>query len=260
MKRIFSPGTKRKRQGTTPIKRVRAKIEEGCDFETESDRQLSCQALCDCVIACSAAKNSEADKKAAAKDLEELLEGEARKGVLYEISNDVGDDKRLAGTPLYLAAVCLTLSTRPVNNQRVRALQTLDCPDAAKLLIEKGEASLVRGTASRCDIARVTFYAVLQVAPFENTTPIEAAIKHNSKCTLRVLLERVAVLEEISRERVVPEPAAPISARPRLERSWTHTDPSGLREGRLHRRDDNDDGARDSESQPKIKSTRRARS
>lgn len=149
MKRIFSPGAKRKRQGSTPIKRVRAKLDEGCDFETESDRQLSCQALCDCVIACSAAKNSEVDKKAAAKDLEELLEGEARKGVLYEISNDVGDDKRLAGTPLYLAAVCLALFKRTTKNPRVCALQTLDCPDAAKLLIEKGEASLVRSAASR---------------------------------------------------------------------------------------------------------------
>lgn len=105
MKRMFSPGSKRKRQGSTPMKRVRAKLDQGCDFESEADQQLSCQALCDCVIACSAAKSSESEKNAALQELRGLLEGEARKGVRYEASNAIGDDKRLSGTPLHVAAV-----------------------------------------------------------------------------------------------------------------------------------------------------------
>jgi len=214
-KGIFSSPAKRKRgESMTPMKRVRAKLEEGCDFETDADRQLSCRALCDVVIAWSAAKTTE-DKAKALAELEGLLDGEARKGVTYEASKDVGDDQRLSGTPLHLAAM-------------------LDCPDAAKVLIDKGEASIV--------------------ARFEGITPIEAAIKHNSTKTLGVLLDRIAELEAAA---PAAPPAPAPAARPPLARAWTHSDPAGLKEGRLHRREDNDEGG--SRQEPKLKATRRGR-
>lgn len=208
MKRIFSPGTKRKRDdSSTPMKRVRAKMEEGCDFGSEPDLQLSCRALCDCVIACAAAKGSEG-KKSALDDLEELLMGDARKGLTYKPNGD------LSGTPLHLAAM-------------------LDCPEAAGVLVDKG-ASLV--------------------AKFDDVTPLEAAIKHNSKQTLAVLLGRIQDLEQQHRQHDSPH-------RPGLQRAWTHTNVTGSREGRIHRREDVDERKDDQPSQPpRLKSaTRRSR-
>lgn len=94
-------------------------------------------------------------------------------------------------------------------------------------------------------------------------------MKHNSKATLRVLLDRIAALEAMRPGDSAPVEEAPpadedtappqSAGRPRLERAWTHTDASGLREGRLHRREEKDDGDRHADPQPKIRSTRRVR-
>lgn len=123
VKRMFSPSGKRKRgEETTPMKRVRAKMGEGCTFEEDGEKQLSCRALCDCVIACSAAK-SETEQGAAILALKELLLGPAVVGAKYESIDGDEADSKLSGTPLFLAAM-------------------LDCAEAAKLLIDAG-ASLV---------------------------------------------------------------------------------------------------------------------
>ena len=97
---LRSPGQKRKRDSTTPVKRVREKLAKGDPLD---DGALPCRALCDAVISCSAA-TAATDEAEALAELEDLLDGPAKVGVTYNASPD---DPKISGTPLFLAATCV---------------------------------------------------------------------------------------------------------------------------------------------------------
>jgi len=168
--------------------------------------------LCDAVISVSAATEAQ-EMDTALNELKELLAGPAKVGLKYHGPRPDADEaekaeaQKLSGTPLYLAA-------------------TLDCAEAAKMLIEAG-ASLV--------------------AKFEGLSPIEAAVKHSSTHVLAVFLQRIKDLEKEEethyqlQEDNHQQTTSTTARRPPLRRGWTHTSPDGHREARLHRRSAEDE-------------------
>jgi len=156
---LRSPGNRKRKRSegaTTPVKRVlRADAAE----TFAGNEALPCRALCDAVLSVSAAQKNAVEEAETLAELEELLSGPAKVGVKFmpRTKKDARteDEKKLSGTPLFLAA-------------------TLDCAKAAELLLNAG-ASLA--------------------TPFDGVTPLEAAVKHGSRATLDLFLKRIATLE-----------------------------------------------------------------